>query len=38
MIRRMTAPYFSADEGSTPEEWESEAVAHPVFILTPAPE
>ena len=34
MIRRMTAPYFSADTGSPTEDWEREAIAHPVFILT----
>jgi len=38
MIRRMTAPYFSADESSPADAWEREAVAHPVFILTPSTE
>jgi len=35
MIRRMTSPYFSAGDESTPAAWEREAEAHPVFILTP---
>lgn len=35
MIRRMTAPYFSATSESSAEEWEREAVEHPIFILTP---
>lgn len=35
MIRRMTAPYFTAHEDSPIEEWEREALDHPTFILTP---
>ncbi|HSM44526.1 MAG TPA: nitroreductase family deazaflavin-dependent oxidoreductase [Acidimicrobiia bacterium] len=35
MIRRMTAPYFTAHVGSPIDEWEREALDHPVFILTP---
>lgn len=35
MIRRMTAPYFTAHEGSSVDEWEREALDHPIFILTP---
>jgi len=38
MIRRMTAPYFSAEAGSPPLEWVREATDHPVFILTPMPD
>ena len=38
MIRRMTAPYFSAHAESSSEEWEREATVHPVFILTPMPD
>jgi deazaflavin-dependent oxidoreductase (nitroreductase family) len=37
MVRRMTAPYFSAQRESPAPEWEQEAVDHPVFILTPTP-
>lgn len=36
LVRRMTAPYFTATGDSPLEEWEQEAVVHPVFILTPA--
>jgi hypothetical protein len=32
----MTAPYFDAKRDSSVEEWEREAEAHPVFLLTPA--
>lgn len=35
MIRRMTDDYYSADFDSPLEDWEEEAVDHPVFILTP---
>lgn len=35
MIRRMTARYFSAKPDSPIEEWQREAIDHPVFILTP---
>lgn len=38
LIRRMTEPYFSANEESPIEDWEDEASAHPVFVLTPAAE
>jgi deazaflavin-dependent oxidoreductase (nitroreductase family) len=37
MVRRMTAPYFSAQRESPALEWEQEATDHPVFILTPTP-
>ncbi len=35
MIRRMTAPYFSAKQHSPAAEWVREATDHPVFVLTP---
>lgn len=35
MIRRMTAPYFTANSDSPGEDWERESVEHPVFLLTP---
>lgn len=35
MIRRMTAPYFSATAESPEESWRREAVVHPVFVLQP---
>jgi deazaflavin-dependent oxidoreductase (nitroreductase family) len=35
LVRRMTAPYFSANRESPPAEWEREATEHPVFVLTP---
>ncbi len=35
MVRRMTAPYFTADTAAPLEEWAAEAVRHPVFLLTP---
>ena len=35
MVRRMTAPYFTAHLASPVDEWEREALDHPVFILTP---
>jgi len=34
MVRRMTEPYFSASDDSPGRDWEKEAVAHPVFILS----
>jgi deazaflavin-dependent oxidoreductase (nitroreductase family) len=34
MIRRMTSPYFLAGDESSAADWELEAEAHPVFILT----
>lgn len=36
LIRRMTSRYFMATVGSVLEDWEQEAVDHPVFLLTPA--
>jgi deazaflavin-dependent oxidoreductase (nitroreductase family) len=36
MVRRMTAPYFSAEVEAAPSEWEREATQHPVFVLTRA--
>lgn len=36
MIRRMTSRYFVANLESSLEDWTQEAVAHPVFHLTPA--
>lgn len=36
-VRRMTAPYFSAERESPPPEWVREASEHPVFVLTLAP-
>lgn len=38
MVRRMTAPYFTAEPGSPPAEWEHEAREHPVFVLTTTPD
>ncbi len=35
MVRRMTSPYFTATDQSSAGAWEKEAVAHPVFMLTP---
>lgn len=35
MIRRMTAPYFTAALDAPVSEWEQEASDHPVFELTP---
>jgi deazaflavin-dependent oxidoreductase (nitroreductase family) len=37
MIRRKTAPYFSAGGDSEMADWEREAVAHPVFVLSIEP-
>jgi deazaflavin-dependent oxidoreductase (nitroreductase family) len=33
MIRRMTARYFAADPTSPEDDWQREAVDHPVFVL-----
>jgi deazaflavin-dependent oxidoreductase (nitroreductase family) len=33
MVRSMTARYFSADADSPLQEWEREAIEHPVFLL-----
>jgi deazaflavin-dependent oxidoreductase (nitroreductase family) len=38
MVRRMTSPYFSAEPGSPPAVWQSEAREHPVFVLTTTPD
>jgi deazaflavin-dependent oxidoreductase (nitroreductase family) len=35
LIRRMASRYFTATVGSVLEDWEQEAVDHPVFLLTP---
>lgn len=37
VIRRMTSRYFTATVDSALEDWEQEAVEHPVFLLTPIP-
>jgi len=38
MVRRMTAPYFTAEIESAASEWEREASEHPVFVLTKSPD
>ena len=34
MVRRMTAPYFTAEAESSDSAWERESIDHPVFLLT----
>lgn len=36
VVRRMTAPYFTADTADPLEKWTDEAIRHPVFLLTRA--
>lgn len=35
LVRNMTAPYFDADRESPMDDWEREAMRHPVFVLRP---